>query len=103
MTVASRLRLSSDFEVGAATAIHPNSVLVASPGAVENAGRAAALADQPDFSACAFGAIMAPSVAGLAIEVLNKAVAVAVAAAATVIISVAVAATVTVIISVAII
>lgn len=80
MTVAARLGLSSDFEVGAAAAIHPNSVLVASPGAVENAGRAAALADQSDFSARAFGAIMAPSVAGLAIEVLDEAVAVASAA-----------------------
>lgn len=84
MTVALRLGLSSDFEVGAAAAIHPNSVLVASPGAVENAGRAAALADQSDFSASAFGAIMAPSIAGLAIEVLDEAVAVAVASAATV-------------------
>ena len=81
MTVAAWLGLSSDFEVGAAAAIHPNSVLVASPGAVENAGRAAALADQSDFSARAFGAIMAPSVAGLAIEVLDEAVAVAVAVA----------------------
>ena len=80
MNVAARLGLSSDLEVGAASAIHPNSVLVASPGAVENAGRAAALADQSDFSARAFGAIMAPSVAGLAIEVLDEAVAVAAAA-----------------------
>ena len=56
MTVASRLGLSSDFEVGFAAFIHPNSVLVASPSAAENAGRFAALADQADVSASAFDA-----------------------------------------------
>src|SRR5262245_797742 len=111
MTVAARLRLSSDFEVGLAAFIHPNSVPVASPSAAENAGRFAALADQADISASAFDAKMDPPVAGLAIEVLNKAVAVAVAitvtVTVTVIIAVAVAVavtiTVTVIIAVAII
>src|SRR2546427_2186439 len=78
MTVASRLRLSSDFEVGAAAAIHPNSVLVASPCLPLNTGLAAVLANQLDFSARSFGAIMALPVAGLAIEVLNVMVTVAV-------------------------
>jgi len=105
MTVAARLRLSSDFEVGAAAFIHPNSVPVASPSAAENAGRFAALADQADFSASAFDAKMDLPVAGLAIEVLNEVVAVAVAVAITVAVTVAVtvAITVTVIIAVAII
>src|SRR5262245_25384810 len=95
MTVAALLRLSSDFEVGAAAFIHPNSVLVASPSAAENAGRFAALADQADFSARAFDAKMDLPVAGLAIEVLNVAVAVT--------ITVTVAVTVTVTVAVAVI
>src|SRR5262245_46445394 len=100
MTVAARLRLSSDFEVGAAAFIHPNSVPVASPSAAENAGRFAALADQADFSASAFDAKMDLPVAGLAIEVLNEVVAVAITVAITVAVTVTV--TVAVIIAVAI-
>jgi hypothetical protein len=96
MTVAAQLRLPSDFEVGAAAFIHPNSVLVASPSAAENAGRFAFLADQADFSASAFGAKMDLPVAGLAIEVLNEVVAVTI----TVTVAVAVTVTVTVIIAV---
>src|SRR5262249_49946083 len=96
MTVAARLRLSSDFEVGAAAFIHPNSVPVASPSAAENAGRFAALADQADVSASAFDAKMNLPVAGLAIEVLNEAVAVT----RTVTVTIAVAVTVTVAVAV---
>jgi hypothetical protein len=96
MTVAARLRLSSDFEVGAAAFIHPNSVPVASPSAAENAGRFAALADQADFSASAFDAKMDLPVAGLAIEVLNEVVAVAITVAVTVTVTVAVAVTVSI-------
>jgi hypothetical protein len=65
------------------------------------------LADQADFSASAFDAIMDLPVAGLAIEVLNEVVAVAVAVAVTVTVTVAViiavAITIAVIIAVAII
>src|SRR5262245_13792806 len=95
MTAAMRLRLSSDFEVGAAASIHPNSISVAPPGAPKNAGRLAALANQAHFSARAFSAIMAPQVSGLAIEGLNVTVAVT----ATIIVTAA--ATVTIIIAVA--
>jgi hypothetical protein len=72
-----RLLLPPDLEVGAAAAIHPNSISVASPGAPKNAGRAAALANQANFSARSFSAIMASPVAGLAIEGLNETVTVA--------------------------
>jgi hypothetical protein len=106
MTVAAQLRLPSDFEVGAAAFIHPNSVLVASPSAAENAGRFAFLADQADFSASAFGAKMDLPVAGLAIEVLNEVVAVTitvtVAVAVTVTVAVIIAVTVTVTVTVAV-
>jgi hypothetical protein len=104
MTVAARLRLSSDFEVGAAAFIHPDSILVAPPSAAENAGRFAFLADQADFSAGAFDAIMDPPVAGLAIEVLNEVVAVAITVTVTVavIISVAITITITIAITIAI-
>jgi len=100
ITVAARLRLSSDFEVGAAAFIHPNSVLVASPSAAENAGRFAALADQADVSASAFDAKMDLPVAGLAIEVLNEAVAVTITVTVTVTIAVTVTVTVTVTVAV---
>src|SRR5262249_45834235 len=90
MTVAAWLRLSSDFEVGAAAFIHPNSVPVASPSLAENAGRFAFLADQADFSASAFDAIMDLPVAGLAIEVLNEVVAVAITVAVAVAVIIAV-------------
>lgn len=63
-----------NFEVGAAASIHPNSILVAPPGAPRNAGRFAALANQADFSARAFSAIVALEVTGFAIEVLNETV-----------------------------
>jgi hypothetical protein len=76
MTAAIQLRLSSDFEVGAAASIHPDPVPVAPPGAPKNAGRLAVLANQADISARAFSAIMAPEVARLAIEGLNETVAV---------------------------
>jgi len=102
MTVAAWLRLSSDFEVGAAAFIHPNSVPVASPSLAENAGRFAFLADQADFSASAFDAIMDLPVAGLAIEVLNEVVAVAITVTVTVTVAVTVAVAVAVIIAVAI-
>jgi len=106
MTVAARLRLSSDFEVGAAAFIHPNSVLVASPGAPENAGRAAALANQSNFSARALGAVMASPVAGLAIEVLNESVAVTatitITITITIVITVAVAITITIAVIIAV-
>jgi len=94
------LRLSSDFEVGAAAFIHPNSVLVASPSAAENAGRFAALADQADVSASAFDAKMDLPVAGLAIEVLNEAVAVTITVTVTVTIAVTVTVTITVTVAV---
>src|SRR5262245_38816419 len=100
MTVAAGLRLSSDFEVGAAAFIHPNSVPVASPSAAENAGRFAALADQADFSARPFGAKMDLPVAGLAIEVLNEVVAVAITVTVTVAVTIAVAITITIAIAV---
>jgi hypothetical protein len=96
------LRLSSDFEVGAAAFIHPNSILVASPGTAENAGRFAALADQADFSASAFDAKMDLPVAGLAIEVLNEVVAVAVAVTVTVTVAVIIAVAITITITIAI-
>ena len=102
MTVASRLRLSSDFEVGAAAFIHPNSVPVASPSLAENAGRFAFLADQADFSASAFDAIMDLPVAGLAIEVLNEVVAVAITVTVTVAVIIAVAVAVTITITITI-
>jgi hypothetical protein len=102
VTVAARLRLSSDFEVGFAAFIHPNSVLVASPSAAENAGRFAALADQADVSASAFDAKMDPPVAGLAIEVLNEAVAVTITVTVTVTIAVTVTVTVTVAVIIAV-
>jgi hypothetical protein len=72
-----RLLSSPDFEVGAAAAIYPNSIPVASPGAPKNAGRFAALANQANVSARSFSAIMTPPVAGLAIEGLNETVTVA--------------------------
>jgi hypothetical protein len=103
MTVAARLRLSSDFEVGAAAFIHPNSVPVASPSAAENAGRFAALADQAYFSARAFGAKMDLPVAGLAIEVLNEVVAVAITVTVTVAVIIAVAIAVAITITIAVI
>ena len=102
MTVAARLRLSSDFEVGAAAFIHPNSILVASPSAAENAGRFAFLADQADFSASAFDAIMDPPVAGLAIEVLNEVVAVAITVTVAVAVIIAITITITITITIAI-
>jgi hypothetical protein len=102
MTVAARLRLSSDFEVGAAAFIHPNSVPVASPSAAENAGRFAALADQADFSASAFDAKMDLPVAGLAIEVLNEVVAVAITVTVTVAVAVIIAVAITITIAVAV-
>src|SRR5262245_50498555 len=106
MTGAARLRLSSDFEVGAAAFIHPNSVPVASPSLAENTGSFAFLADKADFSASAFDAIMDLPVAGLAIEILNEVVAVAIAVTVTVavavIIAVAVAVTITITITITI-
>jgi hypothetical protein len=102
MTVTALLRLSSDFEVGAAAFIHPNSILVASPSAAENAGRFAFLADQADFSASAFDAIMDPPVAGLAIEVLNEVVAVAITVTVAVAVIIAIAITITITITIAI-
>jgi hypothetical protein len=61
------------FEVGAAASIHPESVTIAPPRATKNAGGAAALANQSNFSLSdrAFGAIMAFFIAGLAIECLR--------------------------------
>ncbi len=102
LTVAARLRLSSDFEVGAAAFIHPNSILIAPPSAAENAGRFALLADQADFSASAFDAIMDLPVAGLAIEVLNEVVAVTVTVAVAVAVAITITVTVAVIIAVAV-
>src|SRR5215471_9009676 len=57
-------------EIGAAASIHPNAIPVAPPCATENAGRAAALANQANLSLSerAFSAIMPLLVAGLAIE-----------------------------------
>jgi hypothetical protein len=103
MTVAARLRLSSDFEVGLAAFIHPNSVPVASPSLAENAGRFAFLADQADFSASALDAIMDLPVAGLAIEVLNEVVAVAITVTVTITVIIAVAVTITITITITVI
>src|SRR5215813_2578962 len=87
---------ASEFEVGATATIHPNAVLVTSPGTPFNTGSAAALAHQTNRSAVAYRAIMALSVAGFAIEALNH------AATFTIIIAVAVAVTVAITVAVTI-
>ena len=51
MTVASRLGLSSDFEVGAAAAIHPDDVTGEAPGPPLHTGRLAPLIHQADDAA----------------------------------------------------
>jgi hypothetical protein len=60
------------------------------------------LADQADFSASAFDAIMDPPVAGLAIEVLNEVVAVAITVTVAVAVIIAVAITITITVAITI-